>query len=205
MADKAKPFPLEWPAGHARTDKPRQSKFVVDTLTIAKACDKVFTELNAWHARDVVISTNLPSKGNAPYSNVRPAPSDTGVAVYFTLKGMEYVVPVDSYTTVAENIQAAGYVISSLRTLERHGGQMIFQTVTGNLKALPAPGETAGAKWYDVLEVSPTASWETIEASYKAKAKKAHPDTGGSPEQWHILKTAFEQAKDANFPKTGQI
>jgi curved DNA-binding protein CbpA len=36
-----------------------------------------------------------------------------------------------------------------------------------------------------------------IERAYRAKAKAAHPDVGGSREEWDQLRRAYEQARQA--------
>jgi curved DNA-binding protein CbpA len=61
---------------------------------------------------------------------------------------------------------------------------------------------------YDDLGVPTTASGEVIRSAYKAKAKKAHPDTGGSPEAFSRLKLAYDTLSDGDrrerYDRTGQ-
>lgn len=50
---------------------------------------------------------------------------------------------------------------------------------------------------YDVLEVSPTASKETIQAAFRAMAKKYHPDVNPSTEEWmKTINAAYEILMD---------
>ena len=49
---------------------------------------------------------------------------------------------------------------------------------------------------YDVLEVSPRASQETIEAAYKSLVKKHHPDVGGNTVMMQQITAAYSVLKD---------
>lgn len=49
---------------------------------------------------------------------------------------------------------------------------------------------------YDVLEVSPRASHETIEAAYKSLARRYHPDVGGSLSLMQDITNAYGVLKD---------
>lgn len=58
----------------------------------------------------------------------------------------------------------------------------------------PAKQEPQGPTLYDLLEVSPKASSETIEAAWKSLARRNHPDTNKS-------KQAEERMKKLNHAK----
>ena len=62
---------------------------------------------------------------------------------------------------------------------------------------------------YEVLGVEPDASEEEITAAYKAKAKEAHPDGGGSTEEFNRIKQAslvlLNPAKRHKFDRTGSV
>eukprot|EP00826_Nyctotherus_ovalis_P050352 TRINITY_DN615_c0_g2_i31.p1 TRINITY_DN615_c0_g2~~TRINITY_DN615_c0_g2_i31.p1 ORF type:complete len:139 (-),score=40.39 TRINITY_DN615_c0_g2_i31:121-537(-) len=49
---------------------------------------------------------------------------------------------------------------------------------------------------YNVLELKPGESQESVKRSYKEKVLKAHPDKGGSVEDFLRLKTAYEILSD---------
>ena len=49
---------------------------------------------------------------------------------------------------------------------------------------------------YNVLEVSPLATFDVIRTSYRNKVKTAHPDQGGDPEQFRRLTEAHEVLSD---------
>jgi len=46
---------------------------------------------------------------------------------------------------------------------------------------------------HEILDVSPDADGDVVEAAYRAKVKEAHPDQGGSAEALQRLETAKEQ------------
>jgi len=184
-------FPLQWPLGHPRTDKTRESLFNKYTLTLVKARDGVLEELNKWKAKNVIISTNAPSKKDGtPYATF-PKPTDTGVAVYFTLNNELRVIPCDEYKSIEENLQAVKYVIESLRTIERHGGLQVFKTAFNGFKALPEVG--TGRAWWEILNLTPIANAAQIRESYKKLIWQAHPDRGGSTDKVVELNEAMKQ------------
>lgn len=63
---------------------------------------------------------------------------------------------------------------------------------------------------YDILEVSPKASPETIQAAYRSLAKRHHPDVpGGSHARMQIIVSAYEilsdPAKRRHYDKVNHI
>jgi DnaJ-class molecular chaperone len=49
---------------------------------------------------------------------------------------------------------------------------------------------------YETLEIDPTASEARIKQAFRAKAKRAHPDSGGSPDEFHALCLAYGVLSD---------
>ena len=61
---------------------------------------------------------------------------------------------------------------------------------------------------YATLGVPKDADKATVRKAYRSKAKKVHPDTGGSPEQFALVKLAADilgdDARRAHYDRTGQ-
>lgn len=62
---------------------------------------------------------------------------------------------------------------------------------------------------YVVLEVPKDADMATIRKAYRHKSKKVHPDGGGSPEQFAVIKLAVDVLSDGerrrHYDETGEI
>eukprot|EP00237_Pycnococcus_provasolii_P014122 CAMPEP_0205961352 /NCGR_PEP_ID=MMETSP1459-20131121/66491_1 /ASSEMBLY_ACC=CAM_ASM_001120 /TAXON_ID=41880 /ORGANISM="Pycnococcus provasolii, Strain RCC931" /LENGTH=68 /DNA_ID=CAMNT_0053334057 /DNA_START=29 /DNA_END=232 /DNA_ORIENTATION=- len=52
-------------------------------------------------------------------------------------------------------------------------------------------------KFYDLLNVTPTATPEEIKKAYRKAAIKNHPDKGGDPEKFKEISTAYDVLQDA--------
>jgi len=171
-------YPLQWPTGWPRTVAHRRqaSKFKPRGLT--DEAQETRWELQRLGARNPVISTNVELRRDGlPYSS-RRAPDDPGVAVYFTYEGRQQCIPCDRWATVEENLRAIWKSIEALRSLERWGAKSFVDAAFTGFAALPAPG--AARAWWEVLGVSQHAGVDEINAAYRAKAKSAHADAGGS-------------------------
>lgn len=49
---------------------------------------------------------------------------------------------------------------------------------------------------YETLEIAPDASEAQIKQAFRTKAKRAHPDSGGSPDEFHALCLAYGVLSD---------
>lgn len=189
-------YPLTWPMGWPRTERPEWSRF---KASHSGAMYDLLNELRLLDAKNVIISTNLPLRRDGlPYAS-RHEPQDSGVAVYFDLDGQPQCIPCDKWNSVRDNLHAISKTINALRGIERWGAKEMVNAAFRGFKALPAQGDTtpsAQRLWFDVLEVSPDASWDVIEAVYRRLLHKVHPDKGGSEAAFHELQAAFKQAKE---------
>lgn len=85
-----------------------------------------------------------------------------------------------------DNLRAIYLTLEGIRLAEKRGlGELMKQ----NYAALPAPRERAP---WEVLGVQQNAPAEVVEASYRALAKRVHPDAGGSQEAFRELQVAYE-------------
>lgn len=177
--------------------------------TVASAVHLVLAEINRLNNRrwdyddpSVIVSTNVrPTLAGLPASN-QAEPADTGVAIYFTLRffinGKQFerptVLTCDKWRKTADNIKAIAKDIEAQRARQRWGCTSIEQAFQG-YRAIPE--KCGGPSWWVLLNVPSTASKEQIKDRFRELAKTAHPDKGGSPQQWNVLQEAYDQAMAA--------
>ena len=189
----AEAFPLYWPVSWPRAKSRRDGPYQV---TFGKALDDLAGELRRFGARGLVISSNVPIRQDGlPYASAdNRLYDDPGVAVYFELRGKPYVFACDRWRAVRDNLRAIGLTVSALRAIDRAGASELLERAFTGFAQLP-PAREAPPSWFDVLGVSPDAGKEEIEEAFKAKAKKAHPDVGGS----HEAMTRLNQARESGL------
>jgi hypothetical protein len=189
-------FPLQWPPGWGRTPPPdrESSRFVTG---MARALRECLHELERLGAANVVITSDLPTRSNGlPYGD---AP-DTGIAIWFVLRGEERVLACDRWKRPAENLHAIGLTVQALRGIERWGaGDMVNRAFQG-FQALPAPAGTRRTWWAvlclqrDVLEL-PMATLARARRAHRILIKHAHPDKeGGSDIVAAEINAAMDEA-----------
>ena len=148
-------------------------------------------ELDRLGASRVVLSTNVELKlDGQPYANRTP-PKDPGAAVYFRFREKPVTLACDKWDRVEDNVWAIGCHIEALRGQERWGVGTIEQAFRGYM-AIP---ERTGMDWWTVLGVAINASLEQVEEAYRAKARIAHPDCGGTNSAMAQLNLAIEEAR----------
>lgn len=179
-------YPLQWPVGRPRTKRRERSRF---NVSFAKARDHLFRELALMGARLPVLSTNVSLRRDGlPYAN-QPEPEDSGICVYFEKKGKQFAFACDRWDRVRDNVQAVRHTIAALRGLDRWGtGDMVEAAFTG-FEALPPPS------WRTDLGLGSEATIDEAEREYRARARAAHPDTGGSEDAMSRLNVAIQQAR----------
>lgn len=197
-------YPLDWPDENTwpRNERPERSNFHTKAggkvgnrpKTIEEARKELERELDLLGVSNPIISTNVPVRKSdgKPYSNAKE-PDDSGVAVYFTQDGEARCIPCDKWDRVADNIYAIAKTINALRGIDRWGTKQIIQAAFSGFKALPE--NAGGMKWWNVLGVEKDTRGEQVKRAFKKKIKKAHPDAGGSTEEFQQVKRAYDQAK----------
>jgi len=184
------PYPLRWPDGVDRQQRPKQSKF---STTLRGAIDGLRHQLALMGARDVVITSNARTDDHGKILSRQGYIADTGVAVYFTVRGEQRIIPCDTYDRIEDNLHAIELTVEALRSIERWGGKQIFTASLQGFAALPAGGTTGNA-WWDVLGIDRAATRDDITAAYRGLVKTNHPDVGGSPESFHEINEAYQAA-----------
>lgn len=177
-------YPLEWPVGEPRTPS-HQRAWGQFRVSLAVARDHLLHELELLGARDVIISSNVPTRlDGLPHASWSGRVADPGVAVYWTMrkdgKATPFVVACDSYNRVEKNMRAIGKTIEALRAIERHGTRQLRDRAFQGFAQLPA--QASPARWRDVLgfSASETVSEDDVDRAFRARAKVCHPDLGGS-------------------------
>ena len=185
------PFPLAWPEHIDRA--PRREKSAFKT-SLAGALENVRKSLVAFGrdsgkaVSDIVISSNV--------TLGQEKPSDPGVAVWFKWDGLDVSIPVDRYTSPAENLQAIYHVLEARRVELRHGTLALVRASMRGFTALPAPaGRPRKPKWFEVLGVpESTRDESTIANAYRSASATAHPDRpGGSHDAMARLNAARDE------------
>lgn len=201
-------YPLAWPAGWPRTSSVARQRGQFGTtemksngngswrakkaISIVEAMKRIRYELDRLGvdvANDLVVSTNLKLNLAGLPRGDHGEPSDPGVAVYWqTRKAPQRVMAIDSYTRIADNLAAVAATLEAMRAIDRHGGAQILDRAFTGFTALPAPRSP-----FEILGVSPAASIDEIERAFRAAARKAHPDAGGSSARMAELNAARDQ------------
>ncbi len=183
-------FPLQWPAGWPRTRVPQASRF---KQTPGNATKFLCQEVANLGGTRLVVSSNLGLRRDGlPYAG-QPRPRDCGVAAYFQYRGKGMVFACDRYAQPHDNIYAIGLTIEALRGIERWGASQMLERAFAGFAALPAA--VAKREWWEVLGVAPSTHPADVREAWKAKAKIAHPDRGGS----HEAMAAVNEAYDAHL------
>lgn len=201
-------YPLAWPAGWPRA-KPIGAKGMGPfSCTPAKAINDLYGELHRLGASHVVVSSNCKvNLRGIPYAEDLSARlPDPGVAVYFQFRARPMTMAQDVYQVPWANIRSLGLAIAALRAIERHGGGYMMQRSFDGFAQLPPPEGSHGAvlrPWREVLEMGDPAyasipadgQIAIAETRYRDRARKAHPDSGGSADTMAELNIAIQQAR----------
>lgn len=196
-------YPLQWPAGRPRTKDPQPSRFGkrgydsngqwgANSLTTGRARDALISELTALGAEGIVISTNMPIRNDGMFYASAKEPGDSGVAVYFQLRGRPMVFACDQWLTVKENAWAIAKTIEALRGIERWGsGDMLERAFTGFAQITGAVAKS----WREILGVSSDSTFAEVRKKYLELVRANHPDSGGSEAAMAEINTAYDQAE----------
>lgn len=190
-------YPLCWPEGYPRSRIPLRSKFESNRksgLTIYRARVQLENEIKLLRGDAVIISTNMRTRLDGEICSNAKEPDDSGVAVYFKIKGRPVVLCCDKWRSVKENLRAITLTISAMRGMDRWGvSQMLDRIFTGFI-ALPEPDPP----WWAVLGISSDASRDEIKKAYRETMMINHPDIGGNQERAAQVNHAYKTAMAGN-------
>ncbi len=186
-------YPLYWPEGRSRAGR-RERNPNFKSVTFAGARDGLLAELRRLGAQKIILSTNVPVRGDGlPYANARE-PDDPGVAVYFDYKKKPMCFACDKYVVVRQNLRAIALTIEAIRGIERWGSSDMMERAFKGFTALP---EQNPQTWRDTLGFSPgtKVTVDEVEAAFRQLVKVHHPDAGGDAELFHRLVIARDNAR----------
>ncbi len=181
-------YPLQWPSTIPRSPRRESGAFktsLAGALHNVEHSLELFAKDSRKPIRDIVLSSNV-SLGNAK-------PTDPGIAAWFVWDGEQICIPVDRYDKPEANLQAIHHIIEARRVELRHGTLALVKASFRGFLALPGP--TSARPWRDVLGCNGARDIETVKASYRTLAAKAHPDRGGSHDAMSELNAALAQAE----------
>lgn len=180
-------YPLSYPVGWKRTLNPESARFGNHSIEYAR--DMVIVELERLGATDVILSSNMQVRKDGLIRSGQRQPQDTGVAVYFRLKGENQCFPCDRWDKVEHNLWAIYKSIEAIRGLERWGAKDMVNAAFKGFQALP---DYSGSINY--FEGCSTDS--EIETRWKVLRKKHHPDLGGDGEVFAEANRQYQALKE---------
>lgn len=187
------PYPLHWPDNRGRIPAAKRIRSPFRT-SFQRAVENVQRSLRGFQKDAGVKIEHVVLSSNVDLLN--QSPSDPGAAVWFTMDGQWVAFAVDRFTDVAGNVQAIHHIIEARRTELRYGGLEIVKQTFRSFVALPAPAGARKRTWREVLGFSANyrPMQAEIDSNYRDRARKAHPDTGGSDAAMTELNAAREAA-----------
>lgn len=190
-------YPVAWPLGRKKEGGYQQAQWKSggSRLNFDQAVARLRQQVNAitkpgrnWRVLEQTLSTNFELRIDGRPRRDRGRPVDQAVAFYFELDGQPHVLACDRFNRIEDNIAAIAAHIEALRGQERWGVADMKQAFAGHV-ALPAPEQ-----WWQILGVGMQATRQEIELAYRAKARTAHPDAGGSDAAMARLNAARDAA-----------
>jgi len=115
---------------------------------------------------------------------------DRRVIIDYKLRGKNIRLIMDQQNTARDNFRVLTIALEAMRMNERRGIGEIMESAY-----LQLSGAVANQTPYEVLGIMPDSPIDVAEAVYRAKAKIAHPDQGGSKEQMAALSKAIEDIR----------
>lgn len=104
-------------------------------------------------------------------------------------KHINRTVTIDRFERPVDNLWALAIGLDAVRLNELRGLDDVARQV---YQALPAPRQRSP---WEVLGLPAGSDLDVIEAVYRTKAKRLHPDAGGTVEAFRELQEAYEAVK----------
>lgn len=206
------PFPLQWPAGWARTD-PSKRERALFRVTLTEGVQDLLYDLRLMGAVNAVITSDLPTNTKGlPYASGKA--EDPGIAVWVVVGGSERVFACDRWSTAAANLRAIGNTVEAIRKIGDWGAADMVTRAFSGFAALPPGGQEMApnpassprkgwrdlfgkdvADAYDMHLVDKPRTLETVKLRHRQAMKVAHPDKGGDAQRAADLNVALQEAE----------
>lgn len=193
---RVKPLPAVWPGKATPMYQRKRPQF----KTIwSRALDLLEREIHMLSGKNVEIAVDVDERHLRNDGQLRAdaRPRTPAVIVSFDARKERLAFPCDTFTFWQENVDAIARALEALRMVDRYGVQTGKQ-YTG-FKAIPASTEATfttqaaaefiqGLTSVNVFEIMRVR--DSAKSALRIAAAKAHPDSGGSSDQFNRVQLA---------------
>lgn len=152
--------------------------------------DRLLECIAKWQKKYKAVGVTIECPAAPRYTARFGTPADRAVSVTFTAgKHVDRTVTIDRFERPVDNLWALAIGLDAVRLNELRGLDDVARQV---YQAIAAP--RTRDPW-EVLGLRPDADLDAIEAVYRTKARRLHPDAGGSVEAFRELQEAYERVK----------
>ena len=152
--------------------------------------DRLLETIAKWQKRHSAAGVAIECPAKPRYQSAFADRESRAVSVTFSAGAhVNRTVTVDRFERPVDNLWALAIGLDAIRLNELRGLDDVARQV---YMALPAPKQRDP---WQVMGLRSDADAETIEAVYRSKAKRLHPDAGGSAEAFRELQEAYEAVK----------
>lgn len=152
--------------------------------------DRLMDTIAKWQKRYKATDVSIECPAAPRYASAFGNKADRAVSVTFSAgQHVNRTVTVDRFERPVDNLWALAIGLDAVRLNELRGLDDVARQV---YQALPAPRHRDP---WEILGLRPDADEDAIDAVYRAKAKRLHPDKGGSAEAFTELQDAYEAVK----------
>lgn len=157
-------------------------RLTTDKTWSATASDLAET-MRKWGVKDYMVTNDLPPRSRTKaYQTL----TERQVILKYVKGGTPVQLVMDTQARAVDNFRVLYLAVEAMRMNDQRG---LTDVVRQAYAQLPAPVEQ---NTYRIIGARPEWSLEQIEAAYRARARTAHPDAGGSEAAMQELNTAMD-------------
>ena len=174
----------------------RRTYTVHAKATYNDTLEELAASFGKWGVREWTVIPTRPAKPKVYTSRGLRGeywdPSDMPVSLMFRHpSGRDVHLRMASQERPQDNLRVLYLAVEAMRMNETRGISETLRAAYLQLEAPVGPDDP-----YRTLGVRPDAPMEDIEAVYRSKAKRAHPDAGGSADEMKRLNAAIEKIRE---------